>query len=44
MKHLRFLIVLPLALLFTSAFADCSEKHAGKDTQSPPPITDAKQL
>lgn len=44
MKHLRFLIALPLALFFSSAFANCSDKHTQKDTQSPTPITDSKQL
>lgn len=44
MRHLRYLIALPLALFFSSAFADCSDKHARKDTQSPPPVTDSKQL
>lgn len=44
MKYFRFLIFVPLAFLYSSAFGECSDKHVRKDTQSPPPITDGKQL
>lgn len=44
MKTFRTLLAVSLALLYTSAFAACGEKHAPKDVRSPPPVTDTKQL